>query len=120
MVLHGQLFCFYQVRSDLITTYFLDTADQYHTETFAPVLLKKQAKKLRKETGCNRYFALQELKSDAAFTLAQTITRPLTMLVFEPIILFTAIYVSLAWSMVFFYFQAYPIIFEGLSPRYQT
>jgi hypothetical protein len=35
------------------------------------------------------------------------------MLVFEPIILFTAIYISLAWSMVFFYFQAYPIIFEG-------
>jgi hypothetical protein len=87
------------------------------TETFAPVLLKKQAKKLRKETGHNIYFAPQELKSDAAFTLAQTITRPLTMLVFEPIILFTAIYVSLAWSMVFFYFQAYPIIFEGMFSR---
>jgi hypothetical protein len=98
----------------------VDTADQYRTETFAPVLLKKHAKKLRKETGCNRYFAPQELKSDAAFTLAQTITRPLTMLIFEPIILFTAIYVSLAWSMVFFYFQAYPIIFEGMSPRYQN
>lgn len=39
------------------------------------------------------------------------------MLVFEPIVLFTAIYISLAWSMVFFYFQAYPIIFEGMSLR---
>lgn len=37
------------------------------------------------------------------------------MLVFEPIILFTAIYISLAWSMVFFYFQAYPIIFKGVA-----
>lgn len=90
-----------------------NAANEDSTETFAPVLLKKHAKKLRKEMRCNRYFAPQELKSDAAFTLAQTITRPLTMLVFEPIILFTAIYVSLAWSMVFFYFQAYPIIFEG-------
>lgn len=35
------------------------------------------------------------------------------MLFFEPIILFTAIFISLAWSMVFFYFQAYPIIFQG-------
>lgn len=35
------------------------------------------------------------------------------MLVFEPIVLFTSLYISLAWSMVFFYFQAYPIIFEG-------
>jgi hypothetical protein len=77
--------------------------------------LKKQARKLRKETSCNRYFAPHELKADAAFTLGQTITRPLTMIVFEPIILFTAIYVSLAWSMVFFYFQAYPIIFGGMT-----
>ncbi|KAJ5553359.1 major facilitator superfamily domain-containing protein [Penicillium frequentans] len=82
-------------------------------ETFAPALIKKEAARLRKESGSNRYFAQQELKSDEAFTLWQTITRPLTMLVFEPIILFTSIYISLAWSMVFFYFQAYPIIFEG-------
>jgi predicted membrane protein len=34
------------------------------------------------------------------------------MLVFEPIVLFTGIFISLAWSMVFFYFQAYPIIFQ--------
>ncbi|KAJ5314272.1 uncharacterized protein N7443_001156 [Penicillium atrosanguineum] len=87
----------------------------FYSETFAPVILKKQASKLRKDTGCDRYFSPQELrKADAAFTLTQTITRPLTMLLFEPIILFTAIYISLAWSMVFFYFQAYPIIFEGI------
>ncbi|KAJ5627952.1 major facilitator superfamily domain-containing protein [Penicillium lividum] len=83
------------------------------SETFAPVLLKKQAAKLRKESGSDRFLSPQELKSDAAFTLTQTIIRPLTMLFFEPIILFTSIFISLAWSMVFFYFQAYPIIFEG-------
>lgn len=68
--------------------------------------------KLRRETGCDRYTSSQDLrKGDAAFTLTQTITRPLTMLIFEPIILFTAVYVSLAWSMFFFYFQTYPVIF---------
>ncbi|KAJ5359104.1 major facilitator superfamily domain-containing protein [Penicillium cataractarum] len=101
-------------RIDLIICGLTWIALLFLSETFTPVLLKKQAKKLRKETGSNRYFAPQELKSDAAFTLTQTITRPLTMLVFEPIILFTAIYVSLAWAMVFFYFQAYPIIFKGI------
>ncbi|KAJ5664174.1 MFS multidrug transporter [Penicillium longicatenatum] len=85
----------------------------FFKETFAPTLLKKEAVRLRKETGSNRYLSPQELKSDEAFTLTETITRPLTMLLFEPIILFTSIYLSLAWSMVFFYFQAYPIIFEG-------
>lgn len=81
-------------------------------ETFSPALLKKHSRKLRKETGSDRYIAPQELKSNAAFTLTQTFTRPLTMLVFEPIVLFTGIFISLAWSMVFFYFQAYPIIFQ--------
>ncbi|KAF3398113.1 Polyamine transporter 3 [Penicillium rolfsii] len=100
-------------RIDLIICGLTWTALLFLSETFAPVLLKKQAKRLCKETGRNRYFAPQEIKSDAAFTLTQTITRPLTMVVFEPIILFTGIYVSLAWSMVFFYFQAYPIIFKG-------
>ncbi|EPS25419.1 hypothetical protein PDE_00352 [Penicillium oxalicum 114-2] len=88
-------------------------SSEHGTETFAPVLLKKQARRLRKESNSKRYLSPQELHSDVGFTLAQTLTRPLTMLFFEPIILFTAIYVSLAWSMVFFYFQAYPIIFEG-------
>lgn len=79
------------------------------------MLLKQHAAKLRKDSGCDRYFSPQELrKSEAAFTLTQTVIRPLTMLIFEPIILFTAIYISLAWSMVFFYFQAYPIIFGGI------
>lgn len=35
------------------------------------------------------------------------------MLLFEPIITSTAVYISLAYSLVFFYFQAYPIIFKG-------
>jgi hypothetical protein len=43
----------------------------------------------------------------------EIITRPITMLITEPIIQSTAIYISLAYSLVFFYFQAYPIIFQG-------
>lgn len=83
------------------------------TETFGPVLLKRQAAKLRKESGTNRYVSRAELKSDATFSTTQIITRPITMLLFEPIITSTAVYISLAYSLVFFYFQAYPIIFKG-------
>jgi hypothetical protein len=43
----------------------------------------------------------------------QILTRPITMLIFEPIISSTAVYISFAYSLVFFYFQAYPIIFGG-------
>lgn len=47
----------------------------------------------------------------------EIITRPITMLFFEPIITSTSIYIAIAYSLVFFYFQAYPIIFGGNAPR---
>ena len=84
-------------------------------ETFSPVILKRQAARLRKESGCNSYRSQQELQNAGfRYSTTQIITRPITMLVFEPIILFTALYISLAYSLVFFYFQAYPIIFKGM------
>lgn len=82
-------------------------------ETFSPILLKRQAAKLRKDSGSNRYFSREELHLDSGFTTIQIITRPITMLIFEPIISSTAIYVSFVYSLIFFYFQAYPIIFGG-------
>ncbi|KAH8691675.1 putative MFS multidrug transporter [Talaromyces proteolyticus] len=85
----------------------------FTSETFVPVLLKRQASKMRKEEGCNLYFSRNELESGSAFTRTQTITRPIAMLVYEPIILSTTVYIAIAYSLVFFYFQAYPIIFEG-------
>ncbi|KAB8222312.1 major facilitator superfamily domain-containing protein [Aspergillus novoparasiticus] len=86
----------------------------FMSETFAPVILKQQAARLRKESGCHSYLSRQELQNGGfRYSTTQIITRPITMLVFEPIILFTALYISLAYSLVFFYFQAYPIIFEG-------
>ncbi|KAJ5832113.1 MFS multidrug transporter [Penicillium riverlandense] len=83
-------------------------------ETFSPVILKKKAAKLRKQTGSNSYFSRQELKNASwRDTMLPILTRPIMMLISEPIILSTAIYISLAYSLVFFFFQAYPIIYEG-------
>ncbi|KAJ5575011.1 major facilitator superfamily domain-containing protein [Penicillium hetheringtonii] len=99
-------------RIDLILSGITWIGLLFLAETFSPALLKQQSRRLRKKSGSDLYIAPQELKSDAAFTLTQTFTRPITMLLFEPIVLFTGIFISLAWSMVFFYFQAYPIIFK--------
>lgn len=72
-------------------------------ETFGPVLLRRHA------TGSG------ETVAKNTFSIVQIVKRPLAMLLFEPIITFTSIYIALAYGLVFFYFQAYPIIFEGLS-----
>lgn len=79
------------------------------------MILKKKAAKLRKQTGSNSYFSRQELKNASWWdTMLPILTRPITMLISEPIILSTAIYISLSYSLVFFFFQAYPIIYEGM------
>ncbi|KAJ5793804.1 hypothetical protein N7457_000403 [Penicillium paradoxum] len=101
-------------RIHLIMTGVTWLALLFMSETFTPVLLKRQAAKFRKETGSNRYFSRQELNLDSKFTVMQIITRPITMLLFEPIISSTAVYISFVYSLIFFYFQAYPIIFGGV------
>lgn len=52
---------------------------------------------------------------NAKSSFVQIFTRPITMLVTEPIVLCSAIYIALAYSLIFFYFQAYPIIFKRMS-----
>ncbi|PKX90495.1 putative MFS multidrug transporter [Aspergillus novofumigatus IBT 16806] len=73
-------------------------------ETFGPVLSRGNA------TG------MEDTASKNTVNVVQIVKRPLAMLLFEPIITFTSIYIALAYGLVFFYFQAYPIIFEGLFP----
>jgi hypothetical protein len=73
-------------------------------ETFGPVLSRRNA------TG------MEDTVTKTTINVVQIVKRPLAMLLFEPIITFTSIYIALAYGLVFFYFQAYPIIFEGLFP----
>ncbi|KAF7588707.1 hypothetical protein BBP40_005308 [Aspergillus hancockii] len=101
-------------RIDLIFAGISWVGLMFLSETFGPAILKKQAARLQTESGCNSYLTRQDLPNGSfRYSTTQTITRPITMLFFEPIISFTALYISLAYSLVFFYFQAYPIIFEG-------
>ncbi|KAA8651700.1 MFS transporter [Aspergillus tanneri] len=76
-------------------------------ETFAPVLLKREATRLRSQ-GLD--VSLAQEKMD----MVRILQRPLAMLVLEPIISCTALFIALAYSFVFFYLQAYPIIFGGV------
>ncbi|EEP77972.1 conserved hypothetical protein [Uncinocarpus reesii 1704] len=84
-------------------------------ETYAPILLKKRAKKLRKETGNNNIVAPFDLeKRDLKVTLTVTLTRPIRMIIHESIVLFSCLYLALVYAIFFLYFQAYPVIFQGI------
>ncbi|RAK99436.1 MFS transporter [Aspergillus ibericus CBS 121593] len=100
-------------RIDLILTGCSWLGSLFMPETFGRVILKKHVAMLNKGSATSPYVSQQELQSvvvDCSFT--QTLTRPITMMIFEPIIVFTGIHISLAYGLIFFCFQAYPIIFE--------
>lgn len=84
-------------------------------ETFAPVLLKKRAKKLRQDLQDDSYVTEQEvLRRPLSDIVVETLLRPFQMLIEEPILLLMSLYVSLVYGLLYAYFFAFPVVFvEG-------
>ena len=61
-----------------------------------------------------KIFAPIELeKKGAKQMITVTLMRPLHMIVYEAIVLFTCLYLSVAYSIFYMFFEAYPIIYQG-------
>lgn len=85
-------------------------------ETYAPILLKRKASAIRKETDNPHVLAAIELeKKGAKEMITRTLTRPIRMFIYEAIVFFTCMYCALAYGIFYLYFQAYPIIFQGMQ-----
>jgi multidrug resistance protein len=81
-------------------------------ETYAPVILKRRAQRLRKETGKDNIRAPLELeRSDLSHIVTVVLTRPVRMFFSEAIIFFCCLYLSTAYSIFYMFFQAFPIIY---------
>ncbi|KAF4963156.1 hypothetical protein FSARC_8809 [Fusarium sarcochroum] len=85
-------------------------------ETFAPVLAIKEAQRQAKygEQSCQT--TAINLKP---FNARKIFLRPVTLMAREPKLLFSSLYLTLAYGTIYLFFQAYPIIFQdfyGLSP----
>ncbi|KAL5446869.1 hypothetical protein PMIN05_002332 [Paraphaeosphaeria minitans] len=105
-------------------------------ETYGPVILKYRAQRIRKETGDNSVIAPIELeKTDLRHIVTTVLTRPLRMICFEPLVLFTCLYLSFACrspscplprlslkihmltlpdAIFYIYFQSFPLIFVDI------
>ncbi|CAI6336493.1 unnamed protein product [Periconia digitata] len=87
----------------------------FFPETFGPVILKYRAQRLRKERGDESIVAPIELeKTDFGHIVTVVLTRPIRMICFEPLVLFTCLYLSYAYAIFYIYFQSYPLIFTGI------
>lgn len=83
-------------------------------ETFAPVILEKRARRLRLETGDLHIVAPLEFEDRSLRGIfGATLTRPFRMLIGEPIVSLTCLYLALAYAIFYIFFQAYPIVFQG-------
>lgn len=70
---------------------------------------------MRKESGNPNVFAAIELeKKGARQMMTVTLMRPIHMFFYEAIVLLTCLYTSLVYAIFYLFFEAYPIIFEGL------
>ncbi|KAH5732638.1 hypothetical protein HBI18_086540 [Parastagonospora nodorum] len=87
----------------------------FFPETYGPAILKRRAQRLRKETGDESIVAPLELeKTDLNHIVTVVLSRPLRMICFEPLVLFTCLYLSYAYAIFYIYLQSYPIIFTGI------
>lgn len=71
-------------------------------ETFGPVLLKRRAAKLRKESGDQNIVAPMELEKQDLWEICSVVlTRPIRMFLFEAIVLCCCGYLSLAYGIFY-------------------
>ncbi|CAI7626316.1 unnamed protein product [Penicillium viridicatum] len=84
-------------------------------ETYAPVILKRRAAKLRKETGNPNIITEQEKTKLTFQEIARTsLIRPITMIMTEPVLDLMCMYIVLIYAMLYAFFFAYPVIFPKL------
>lgn len=76
-------------------------------ETYKPVILVKRAKKRGVKLD------LSPLSQVLKVTVSITLLRPLEMLVVEPIVLVWSFYIAFIFAVLFGFFEAFPIIFQG-------
>jgi MFS family permease len=74
-------------------------------ESYGPVLLRRRAEKLRTDTGDSRYHAAVERRESGRSTLwkiSRSLSRPLRLLIFHPIIQIQAILQGINYGLLYF------------------
>ncbi|KAL8292567.1 hypothetical protein RQP46_001179 [Phenoliferia psychrophenolica] len=81
-------------------------------ETYHPVLLKRKAERLRRETGDPRYWARHEREDFGLKAIVgKVLARPLLMLFTEPIVFLLATYMAVTFGTIYVFFTLYPSVF---------
>ncbi|KAL8684801.1 MAG: hypothetical protein Q9218_008130, partial [Villophora microphyllina] len=81
-------------------------------ELYGPVLLKKKAVRLRKTTGNEAWWHPHEnVKLDFKSIVTKQISRPLRMLLTEPMVTCITLYASFVYGLLYLTLEVFPIVF---------
>ena len=88
-------------------------------ETYVPVIIQKRQAKASSSSSASQEKDIPRKETGAVVReMGQVFTRPFLMAAREPIVLFTSLYLALIYSVFYLFFQAYPIIFQGMYERW--
>ncbi|MCJ1334184.1 hypothetical protein MMC10_010891 [Thelotrema lepadinum] len=92
----------------------------FFPETYAPLLLKRRAKKMRKDSRDARWHHPHEtIKLDPRSILVKHLARPIRMLLTEPIVTALAFYAAFVYALQFVSLEIFPYVYgelRGWSP----
>jgi MFS transporter, DHA1 family, multidrug resistance protein len=84
-------------------------------ETYPPVILVSKAAELRRRTKNWGIHAKQEeIEIDFRELITKNFSRPLRLLVNEPIVLLISLYVAFVYGLLYLFLTAYPLVFQGV------
>lgn len=84
-------------------------------ETYPPIVLVKKAEELRRRTKNWGIHAKQEeIEVDFRELMTKNFSRPLRILVTEPIVLLLSIYMAFIYGLLYLFLTAYPIVFQRI------
>ncbi|KAJ5662666.1 hypothetical protein N7462_011592 [Penicillium macrosclerotiorum] len=82
-------------------------------ETYHPVLLRRKAQKLRKETGDDRWRApIEKLQRSVAQTVLRSMYRPILLLALEPMCLNLCVFSAILLGILYLFFGAFQLVFS--------
>lgn len=84
-------------------------------ETYPPVILIEKAAELRRRTKNWGIHAKQEeIEIDFRELITKNFSRPMRLLVTEPIVLLLSIYMAFIYGLLYLFLTAYPIVFQQI------
>jgi DHA1 family multidrug resistance protein-like MFS transporter len=84
-------------------------------ESYPPEILVKKASELRRRTKNWGIHAKQEeIEIDFKELMQKNFSRPLRMLITEPIVLLLSIYMAFIYGLLYLFLTAYPLVFQGV------